>query len=324
MLKIRRAGRAGSLRSIAKRTRPHSYAGMTLPTPYDGSAPLFRIGTKPLDPAHWLEPDGAMAAQLAEKTILFAERRSEVFREEPASRPAQAELLNLLVDYLPAQFPELWQHSTGRMLVGAGGAPIALDGGDSPLLTAAKLVQDDLLVLERAEAGWRLTAGSLCFPSSWVLGEKIGKVLADIHAPVPGFGPGTRQAEIMARMFDAMRPETPMIRWNFSLYGDDRLFHPDVSGPEERRFGAGERADPVFLRVERQTLRKLPLTGAIAFSIRISVDPLERLERHKNGAEIASTLIGQIGTLTPEQLDYKGLTLEKERILRRLGEIAIQ
>lgn len=295
---------------------------MTLPTPYDGSSPLFRIGTRPLDPVRWLEPDGAMAAQIAEKERLLAERRADVFREVAASRPAQAELLDLLVGYLPARFPELWQHRNGQMQVAGAGASVRLNGDESPLLTAARLVQDDLLILERAEAGWGLTAGSLCFPSSWVLAAKIGKVLADIHAPVPGFGPGTRQAEIMARMFDAMRPETPMIRWNFSLYGDDRLFHPDVSGPDERRFGAGERADPVFLRVERQTLRKLPLTGAIAFSIRISLDPLERLEGHENGATIAASLMEQINALIPEQLDYKGLTLERERVVRRLGEMA--
>jgi hypothetical protein len=293
---------------------------MTMPTPYDGSSPLFRIGTRPLDPADWLAPDAALARQLDEKARLFAERPQAVFADLPESRPAQAELLALLVNHLPDRFPDLWRHSKAGMLVVATGETVALDSGESPLLTAAKLVQDDLLILQRDNAGWRLVAGSLCFPSSWVLSEKMGKVLADIHAPVPGFGPGTRQAEVMARMFDAMRVETPMIRWNFSLYGDERLHHPDVSGPEEPRFGNGDRADPVFLRVERQTLRKLPETGAIAFSIRISVDPLERLEAHADGPKIAASLIDQIEALTPEQLDYKGLTREKDRVVRRLGE----
>ncbi len=295
---------------------------MTLPTPYDGSSPLFRIGTRPLDPADWLAPDAAMAGQLAQKARLFAERRDAVFAATPESHPAQAELLALLVNHLPERFPDLWRHSKAGMLVVATGDTVDLDSGQNPLLTAARLVQDDLLLLQRDNAGWRLVAGCLCFPSSWVLSEKLGKVLAEIHAPVPGFGPGTRQAEVMARMFDALRVETPMIRWNFSLYGDERLHHPDVSGPEERRFGTGERADPVFLRVERQTLRKLPETGAIAFTIRISVDPLERLEGHADAAKIAASLMGQIEALTPEQLDYKGLTREKERVVKRLGEIA--
>lgn len=294
---------------------------MTLPTPYDGTAPLFRIGTRPLAPADWLEPDHDMAAQLAEKARLLRDRRADIFAELPGSRAAQSELLDLLVAHLPKQFPALWRHTNAVMQVVPTGNRVALDTDCSPLLTAAQLVQDDLLILQRDEDGWRLTAGCLCFPSSWVLVEKMGRVLDHVHEQVPGFGPGTRQAQIMARMFDAMRPETPMIRWNFSLYGDDRLFHPDMSGANERRFGQGEWADPVFLRVERQALRKLPQTGAIAFSIRISIDPIERLESHDRGAEIAASLAGQIAALTPEQLDYKGLTLEKDRIVARLAEI---
>jgi hypothetical protein len=295
---------------------------MTLPTPYDGSAPLFRIGTRPLDPRDWLEPDGSMATQLAEKARLWRERQGEVFAELPESRDAQAELLTLLIAHLPGRFPDLWRHGEAGLEIIPTGETIALDAGESPLLTATRLVQDDLLILQRDDTAWRLVAGSLCFPSSWVLSEKLGLHLSVVHEPVPGFGPGTRQAELMARMFDAMRPETPLIRWNFSLYGDDRLFHPDTAGPKNQRFGPGKRANPVYVRVERQTLRKLPRTGAIVFSIRISVDPLERLAAHADGAKIAASLIGQIDALTPEQLAYKGLTREKERVLARLGEIA--
>lgn len=296
--------------------------GMRLTPPLDGTAPLFRIGTRPLDPADWLEPDEHLGIQLAEKTRLLRERMAEVFAEEPGSRAAQTELFDRLAAYLPARFPELWTGEPGAIRIQPTGDRIVLDAGDPPLLTAALLVQDDLLLLQRDSEGWRLTAGSLCFPSSWVLAEKMGRVLDAIHAPVPDFGPGTRQAQIMARMFDALRPETPMIRWNFSLYGDDRLFHPDVSGPDQPRFGSGPRAGPVYLRVERQTLRKLPRSGAIAFSIRISIDPLERLERHPDGAEIAAGLADQIRALSPEQLAYKGLTREKERLLARLAERA--
>lgn len=298
-----------------------SYAAMTFPTPYDGSSKLFQIGTKPLDPNDWLEPDAAMADQLAEKNRLLEVQRDAVFAVLKGSEAAQDELLTHLIDYLPTRFPHLWQREGEAMRILPADALVPLAGEEPSLLRAARLVQDDLLLLERSDEGWRLTAASLCFPSSWVLGEKIGKVLDQIHDPVPGFGPGTRAAQIIARMFDATRPDMPMIRWNFSLYGDTRLFHPDVSGPGERRFGTGERADPVYMRVERQTLRKLPKTGAIAFTIRISLDPIDRLETHPRGKEIAASLIEQVEALTPEQLDYKGLTLEKDRVVKRLMEI---
>ncbi len=291
------------------------------PLPYDLSARLFQIGTKPLDPADWLEPDTAMAAQLAEKARLWRDSFSAVFAENPVSRPAQAELLALLADYLPRRFPALWRRDANSIQIIPTGQLIPLVQPESPLLTAARLVQDDLLLLQRDADGWRLTAGALAFPSSWVLAEKMNKLLDIVHNGVPGFGPNTRAAQIMARMFDAARPETPMIRWNFSLYGNTRLFHPDVSDPEKPRFGNGLRADPVFLRVERQTLRKLPETGTMAFTIRISLHALDQLERHPDANRIAAALIEQVEALTPEQLDYKGLTMERDRILARLADM---
>ena len=38
-------------------------------------------------------------------------------------------------------------------------------------------------------------------------------------------------------------------------------------------------------------------------------------------AELAHALIGQLQTYTPPQLDYKGLTLERDRLIARLEEI---
>lgn len=290
-------------------------------TPYDGSSRLFQIGTRPLPLEDWLEPDACLAEQLREKARLQALGTPDIFAELPESRAAQAELLALLVDYLPARFPHLWQATGTGLRILPLDQVVATEAEDAPLAVATKLVQDDLLLLQRGDEGWRLTAGSLAFPSSWVLGEKIGKRLDAIHDPVPGFGPGTRSAQIMARMFDATRPDMPMIRWNFSLYGDDRLHHPDSLGPGVRRFGTGQRADPVVLRVERQTLRKLPETGAMAFAIRISTESLDQLASRPNAPAIAAALIDQVRALTPEQLDYKGLTLEKDRLLARLAEL---
>jgi hypothetical protein len=173
--------------------------------------------------------------------------------------------------------------------------------------------------MRRGETGWRLAAASLSFPSSWRLREKFGRPIHEVHAPVPGFGGGTRNAELIGRMFDNLRPETGMIRWNWSLYGDDALHHPHDSPPN--RFGGGAKAEGVFLRVERQTLRKLPASGDIVFTIRIAVDPLAELERHSDRARIAVALVTQLQALDAAQLDYKGLTLERDRLIARLAEI---
>ena len=286
-------------------------------TPYDGSSRLFAIGLKPLDMSGWIEADDRLAADLAEKERLAAAHWDEVFAAEPGTDAAQAEVLALLLEHLPARFPDLYRRDGDAMHV--AGRAIALDGTPA-LWTAARLVQEDLVLMRRGETGWRLAAASLSFPSSWKLAEKFGRPIHEVHAPVPGFAEGTRNAELIARMFDNMRPETPVIRWNWSVYGDAELFHPHDS--PARRFGVGERAENVFLRVERQTLRLLPQSRDILFTIRIIVDPLEELERHSDARRIATALTEQLGSFNAEQLDYKGMTLERDRLVARLREIA--
>lgn len=270
-----------------------------MPHGFDGSQRLFRIGVRPLDPADWLLGGPDLAAALAEKARLFSDCRDAVFMAEPASLAAQREVLDLVRTHLARPLE---------------------DSDDPPLLAAARLVAEDLLLLFRDETGWRLGAAALCFPSSWVLAEKFGQPLDVIHAPVPGFGPESRNAQVIARMLDAARPETPMLRWNWSLYGDDRLYHPDLSPPQ--RFGSGARAEPVFLRLERQTLRKLPASGAIVFTVRILLDPISSLERDPDGPALATALIEQLTALDAAERDYKGMQLERDRVIARLGEIA--
>lgn len=292
-----------------------------LPTPYDGSSKLFQIGVKPLDLAGWIDVDERLEAQLAAKDAILAKEPDAVFRAEPGTESAQAELLALLLAHLPMRFPEVYQHTDSLMRIGAD-RMVALDAGEPPLLTAGRLVQEDLILLRRRGEGWGVTAGFLAFPSSWSLADKIGRPMHEVHGPVPGFGAGTRPNELIGRMFDNLRPEQPLIRWNWSLYGDDELRHAGGADSAVPRFGSGERADPVFLRVERQTLRRLPVSGDIVFTVRIHVDPLEALERHADGGRIAAAVAEQIAALTPEQAAYKGLTRERERVVRRLRELA--
>lgn len=293
---------------------------MTAPrhTPYDGSSKLFQIGLKPLDPAEWIDVDAKLGAYLDEKERLIAAERDEVFVAEAGTEQAQAEVLRLLAEHLPERYPGTYRRVGDAIAVAARRIEL---GDGPPLLAAARLVQEDLILMQRDAAGWRLTAGVVCFPSSWRVRDKFGRPVEEIHAPVPGFGPGTRPAELIARMFDNLRPGQPMIRWNWSLYGDDVLPHP-LPSPTARRYGDGERADQVFLRTERQTLRRLPETGAIMFTVRIGIDPLETLEQHPNRGAIAAALIRQLGELTDEQLAYKGMTADRARLVRRFDEIA--
>lgn len=291
-------------------------------TPYDGSAKLFQIGLKPLDPAEWIDVDDRLPAYLDEKERLASTHPAEVFAAEPGTETAQAEVLAMLAEHLPARFPDIYRRVGDAIEIVPASRRVQLNAPTLPLQIAASLVQEDLVILQKGEAGWCVGAASLCFPSSWSLADKIGRPMHEVHGPVPAFGAGTRNAELIERMFDHLRPEMPVIRWNWSLYGDDRLFHPETADPARPRFGDAVRAENVFLRVERQTLRKLPQSRAILFTIRIYVDPLAALEKQPAAASIAAALIAQLNELNTEQLDYKGLTLERNRLVARLAEIS--
>ncbi|MGN6423907.1 MAG: heme-dependent oxidative N-demethylase family protein [Asticcacaulis sp.] len=290
-------------------------------TPYDGSHKLFTIGVKPLDPAGWIAVDDTLLAYLDEKDRLAERAPETIFVMEPGTEAAQAEVLTLLADHLPERWPGIYQRLGPQIDIVPAFRRVRLDTPYPPLLIAGGLVQEDLVLMRRGEDGWRLAAAHLCFPSSWRLHEKFGKALQEIHAPVPDFGRDTRNANIIERMFDNLRTEQPVYRWNWSLHADDALHHPHSAG--QWRFG-DERIDNLYFRLERQTLRKLPVSGDILFTIRIFLDPLTEMERLPNAPDLARALIEQLGAYTSQQLDYKGLTLERDRLIERLAAIAHQ
>jgi hypothetical protein len=291
-------------------------------TPYDGSSKLFQIGLKPLDPEAWIDVDGKLGTYLAEKERLAAAHPGEVFGAEPGTEVTQGEVLAMLAGHLPRRFPDTYRHEGDVIQIVPAGRRVALgDPAMPPLRVAASLVQEDLVLMRKDEGGWRVVAGSLSFPSSWSLAEKFGRPIDEVHRPVPGFGKGSRNADLIERMFDHLRPEIGVVRWNWSLYGDDELFHPVSHTPDARRFGNGDQPGPIFLRLERQTLRRLPVSRDILFTIRIYIDPLSALERHADGAALAESIAAQLDALDGDQLAYKGLVAERERLTARLRAI---
>ena len=189
---------------------------------------------------------------------------------------------------------------------------------EPPLLAASRLVQEDLALLRREGGGWNLVAASLCFPSTWSLSDKIGRPLGAVHAPVPGYG--GLMAERVERIFDALRPEALVERFNLSIYGDGELRHAEARQEPAKRFPADR---PILadahVRVERQTLRRLAGTGGVLFTIRVHLSPLAALAGE---TALLDGLAREIAGLTPDQLAYKGLTAARNRLLEAIGALA--
>jgi dimethylamine monooxygenase subunit A len=299
-----------------------SSSNIPVHTPYDGSSAPFVIGLKPLQNGDFIEVDQNLSAYLDEKERLATLFPDQVIVAEAGSEAAQLEVLELVASHVCHAFPEThWRE--GKFVAMSNGRTVDLsDRMFPPIHCAAKLVQEDLVLMRKGSAGWYLAAASVCFPSSWNLQEKFLRPLHEIHGPVPGFGQGTRNAMMIERMFDNIKPGVPVIRWNWSVYGDDRLFHPATDRGMKRRFGDGAEPSNINLRLERQTLQKLPVSGAMLFTIRIHIDPIEAMERHPQAAALAVAVIDQLHAMSFDEIDYKGLKDERERLVRRLSQVA--
>ncbi|KPF46307.1 DUF3445 domain-containing protein [Rhizobium sp. AAP43] len=284
-------------------------------TPYASTTRPFTIGLSALAPERWITPDADLPHYLAEKHHLEATRLDEVFRATEDSLPAQRECLYALVAHLEQDHPHVYQRTDNHLRM-ADHVVDLFDETIPPLLRAGMLVQDDLVIMMKRETGWSIAAAHLSFPSSWRLAEKFDRPMEAVHEHVPGFEAGTRNAVMINRIFDNLLPGQPAERFNWSINWKEKLFHPET--------GRNDTADPkdAVIRVERQTLTKLPESGAIVFTIRIYLDPVRLFAQHAEGPRLAAELARQLEALTEAQLAYKGLDRQRERLVERLVAMA--
>lgn len=213
-------------------------------------------GILPVEGDDWLRVDDAFAGQMAERDHRIATQEGAVHALLPEALPAARELLDAVLARIATQ---------PGYVIGADavtrpdGVTVPLDH-DRPLITAGRLVQEDLCLLAHDGAEHRLTGAILCFPASWTLAQKIGRPMTAIHVPVTPYTEDV--ARRVQRLFDAIRPEQALWRMNWLLYDDPSLFQPRQEGEARPR-----PVDLTYIRCERQCLLRLPVSRAVVFSI---------------------------------------------------------
>ncbi|MEM9467914.1 MAG: DUF3445 domain-containing protein [Actinomycetota bacterium] len=242
----------------------------------------WRTATRRVDDAGWLQFDPAdLAADLAEKAEILERHRDDAFAVEPGSEDASREVADLV--------------DAAR---GAVGLPPVAVNVSHPLERAALGVHEDLILLERRPGGWIMTAGVVCFPTRWSAADKLGRSMAQIHGPVPGYD---TIAPSVDRLFDRLRSGSIVWRPNWSLVGQ-----PDLRLPVgDRQAPAAFPADPgtaLWLRAERQTIRRLEAhPDHILFTVRIHRWPLGQVVAQLDA------LAAELRALPDDVASYKNL-----------------
>ncbi|KAJ0163377.1 hypothetical protein CTA2_3089 [Colletotrichum tanaceti] len=303
---------------------------MPIPSPYpdwsiDKTKPLpyraFRYGPKynvtmglrSIQPHDWIELDNQFPRFHADKAARIRERGDKCVATDPEAYPAAMELLEELVRYLPARYPTLFQ----RTAVGIDNlwsgesfdvtqSPLAED----PMAIAARLVQDDLAIMvERPDGQYHLLAGAILLAGFWRLRDKFGMSLDEIHTSgdVPHYREKLHAG--MTGFFRRLRRDQLYSRNNYFIQVDDALPWSWSIGREDGPvvgWSTAEKDRTVehhYFRSERQSLRRLPRTGAIVFTIRTYFHPVTELAAEDY---VPGRLASAVRSWDETVADYKG------------------
>jgi dimethylamine monooxygenase subunit A len=130
---------------------------------------------------------------------------------------------------------------------------------------------------------------------------------------VPEFD--VRLARPVDRFFASLQVERPVWRVNWSLVDTPELFRPPEHRTRPRRIDAAHAGEQLWLRVERQTLRRLPGCRAVVFGIRTYLEPLAELT---DVPEVAEALASRVREMPPAMAAYKGIAVIREPLLAYL------
>lgn len=253
-----------------------------------------RMGTRALADDEWLLRDDLSRDEVLLRRLLLAEQRDLVYACTPYAEGPALEAADLVDQWLAHH----------------GNIDLPAPEESPPLARAGALVQEDLCLMVRHHGAWHLEGAVLCFPSLWVLAEKLGRPTALVHEPVPYYAEELSQR--VDTFLDRLVPGKPVWRRNFSLWPAMLLWAPcHALDPVLHEEGApGESGPREWLRSERQTLRRLPETGAILFTIRVQCTPVSLLaHRPDRGRDLAAWLRAPAGEFRRRQMGARSDSL---------------
>lgn len=323
----------------------------TKPLPYRAFryGPKYNVtmGLRSIKFEDWIQLDNHFPRYHADKARRLAERGEKCFATMPEAFPAAIELLDELTEFLPARYPSLYRRTAvglDNLWSGEKFNTVERPLKEDPIAMCARLVQDDLaLMMERPDGQYYLVSGAILLAGFWRLQDKVGMPLSEIHTSgeVPQYKEKLERG--MMNFFRRLKCDELYARNNYFIQVDDDLAWSWSIGSEDSAdisWNTAEKDRAVehhYYRSERQSLRRLPKTGAVVFTIRTYFHPITEIaqedyvpgrlasavrswgddvRRYKGAEKYGKVLLEYLDKEHQKQLD-RGLDLEKEEDVRQ-------
>ena len=295
--------------------------------PYVAGPFRWRLALRPLDLTDWIQIGDDYDHEMAAKTVVLRDHHDTVVATIDGIEPEAAEILEHLCDHLCATRPDWFAREGNEIVNRRRGERWPVSPGDDgswalhPLDIAGRLVQEDLALLVNREAGLVFGGGTVCFPNRWDLSSKLGLTMAEVHAPVDRLN--EQLQDPIDSFFGRLSVDKPFWRLGWGVLDTDDPYQP-MDGtasvpPPIPAIGDPSTGDRLFLRVERETLRRFPRTDCVLFTIRTYIRPLSHLvERPQDAARLAEAL----SQLPDDVRDYKRTTELTATAVHWLSEVS--
>jgi hypothetical protein len=278
--------------------RPRYLPFMDGPAPTDAAGFRWRLGVRPLDLHDWIELGADVDEAIARKSTLSADHPDTVFAVLDGLEAESTEVAAALVAHLRTRWPDRYHDAH-------------LDPALHPLDAAARLVPEDLVLLVERDGRLVFGGGSVCFPNRWDLRSKLGLSMADVHGPVDRLN-DQLEAPIDA-FFDRLTPQRSFWRLGWGILDTADWYTPvdGTAGPRPSDPGPHE----LFLRVERETLRRFASTNCVLFTIRTYVTPITDVAADP---DVARRLADSLAALPDDVRRYKDVRTTADGLIDAL------
>lgn len=304
----------------------------TKPIPYRAFKHKYTItmGIRNMEWHSWIELDNQWKYYHDLKLKRLATKGDELYKTSPKAVAASWEFLEELLDYLPVRYPSMFHYDKEKRMVKILATDEVYDlnlEDCNPIVTAAKLIQDDIAIMvENEDDGqYSLELGCITLAGFWKIKDKFQMKLDQIHTSgdVPKYK--THLGPAMNKFFRRLTVEAPVVRNNYFIQTDNHLdWSSSIGSEEEANVGWNTAPDAtdinnLYFRSERQSLRRLPKTGAVAFTVRTYFIPMVELCKEPY---VPRRLLNGITSWDEDVNEYRGFYKFKDVLLPYLEKMA--